>query len=475
MLFKNITGTNPQAGYDVEPNSSYDRIENIVIDSVRSEDCTGSGGKIDPNALSDPIFNDSGSHDGSNNASTLTDSSQSWGTDVFVGRRVHNLSDDSSGTITANTATTITATLSGGTDNDWDSGDRYRIIASHDGSANASALTDSLQSWTTDEFVGRTIVNLTDNSSGVITANTDDTITATLSGGTDNDWDSGDEYNFASTFTVTSRDHEDFSSVSGMNVGSLDVGNSIIQGRISIERLTSREAENPGIIVRNYDVNGPIIEFFDPKIFRPNQAGSSSVSLGAAILLYAPSGDTGAITLGNVTIHNPEIEDDQGNVTNYIFARDQRTSSADMEEINILGKIKASGQSTGTSMMDFFGGGVIEDLGEALIHAATGSYSLGANNYTRYVTNEGATGTVTVTLDSAGSMGVGTRITFYVVDAQTLRIDPPSGARIQPGGNADGDYIQSSNVGARLEIEKVSDTLWKIINEVDDGPWTRET
>lgn len=45
-----------------------------------------------------------------------------------------------------------------------------------------------------DEVVGRTIYNLTDGSSGPITAVTNNTVTATLAGGTDNDWDLNDLY-----------------------------------------------------------------------------------------------------------------------------------------------------------------------------------------------------------------------------------------------------------------------------------------
>jgi len=68
-----------------------------------------------------------GTHDGGNDAATLTDSSESWPTNSLVGAIIVNSTDGSSGTITANTGTTITATLAGGTDNDWDTGDAFYI------------------------------------------------------------------------------------------------------------------------------------------------------------------------------------------------------------------------------------------------------------------------------------------------------------------------------------------------------------
>lgn len=68
----------------------------------------------------------------------------------------------------------------------------------HTGSNNASGLTDSAAlteaSWYPDDLVGLTISNTTDGSSCAITANGKDTVTCTLTGGTDNDWDTGDAY-----------------------------------------------------------------------------------------------------------------------------------------------------------------------------------------------------------------------------------------------------------------------------------------
>ena len=68
-----------------------------------------------------------GTHDGASDSATLSDSGAAWTINAFVGLTVINTTDGSRGVITANTATTITATLAGGTDNDWDASDAYRI------------------------------------------------------------------------------------------------------------------------------------------------------------------------------------------------------------------------------------------------------------------------------------------------------------------------------------------------------------
>ena len=76
------------------------------------------------------------------------------------------------------------------TDDFWN----YSIGGTHTGAADASVLTDSTKSWTTDELVGYTLYNTTDSSFGIITANTATTVTVTLEGGTDNDFDNADVY-----------------------------------------------------------------------------------------------------------------------------------------------------------------------------------------------------------------------------------------------------------------------------------------
>lgn len=72
-----------------------------------------------------------GTHNGANNSAFLSDTSASFanaGVSANVGMVLYNLTDGSSGPVTAVTDTTITATLAGGTENDWDTGDVYRIV-----------------------------------------------------------------------------------------------------------------------------------------------------------------------------------------------------------------------------------------------------------------------------------------------------------------------------------------------------------
>lgn len=105
--------------------------------------CNGGSVGWDGNETIDPSYTEiktrygdthfTGTHNGSNDSATLTDSTAAWTVNSLatstgiVGTTVYNVSDSSSCAVTSNTATGVTCTLAGGTDNNWDSGDTYRI------------------------------------------------------------------------------------------------------------------------------------------------------------------------------------------------------------------------------------------------------------------------------------------------------------------------------------------------------------
>ena len=69
----------------------------------------------------------SGTHDGSSDVATLSDSGESFTTNAYVGMTVYNITDGSSCTVTANDGTTMTCTLTGGSENDWDASDSWQV------------------------------------------------------------------------------------------------------------------------------------------------------------------------------------------------------------------------------------------------------------------------------------------------------------------------------------------------------------
>jgi hypothetical protein len=103
-----------------------------------------------------------------------------------------DLSDDSTDTARMRTASLVALELPPGYA--WVS-----LQGTHTGADDAPAMTDDTQSWTDGELVygdlnGAKIYNLTDGSDCVVTSNTSTTVTCTLAGGADNDWDAGDRY-----------------------------------------------------------------------------------------------------------------------------------------------------------------------------------------------------------------------------------------------------------------------------------------
>jgi hypothetical protein len=98
--------------------ASRGRPKIIIRDETNGADIT---------SLEGPSFH--GNHDGLANSATLTDTTARF-PQMLVGWTIYNITDGSSATITAISGDmqTITGALSGGTDDDWDISDEYRIV-----------------------------------------------------------------------------------------------------------------------------------------------------------------------------------------------------------------------------------------------------------------------------------------------------------------------------------------------------------
>jgi Ca2+-binding RTX toxin-like protein len=181
------------AGFPPEnPPASLQKAEEFLEDSLG----------IGANALKFELFDApaSGRHNGSDNASELTDANGKFiEKGVTAGYTLKNVNDGSSCSVTARTPTTVTCTLAGGTENDWDAGDSYVLIGAtgtHTGAANVpNILTDSAADFVAEGAqVGHTLKNMADGSRCTITARSATTLTCVLQGGAENDWDTGEGY-----------------------------------------------------------------------------------------------------------------------------------------------------------------------------------------------------------------------------------------------------------------------------------------
>lgn len=122
-ILETLVGLTPGENYVVRAVASVEsasrgRPKIIIYDETNGAQIT---------ALEGPSY--MGNHDGGPGVATLTDTTARF-PQMLVGWTIYNITDGSSATITAISGDmqTITGALGGGTDNDWDIGDEYRIV-----------------------------------------------------------------------------------------------------------------------------------------------------------------------------------------------------------------------------------------------------------------------------------------------------------------------------------------------------------
>jgi hypothetical protein len=111
--------------FDARIRIDYASIEGLLLDCRHAD--LADDGSLWTNRAPPKRPTANGTHTGANNSATLVDSAQNWRTDELVGRIAYNVTDGSLGTVTGNTENQVSATLTGGVDNDWDTDDVYKI------------------------------------------------------------------------------------------------------------------------------------------------------------------------------------------------------------------------------------------------------------------------------------------------------------------------------------------------------------
>ena len=112
--------------FTVRSDAAFGGGDSLLVTFPSDTDLVGGGGTVRINAFS-------GTHIGVGGADFLTDGTAGIARftigPTVIGDTVKNVTDGSSCTITAVTANTVTCSLAGGTDNDWDASDAYTINA----------------------------------------------------------------------------------------------------------------------------------------------------------------------------------------------------------------------------------------------------------------------------------------------------------------------------------------------------------
>jgi hypothetical protein len=169
----------------------------------------------------------------------------------------------------------------------------------HEGADDLAYLYDADAGWTVDALIGGTVSNTTDGSSCTITDNDETTVTCTLAGGTDNNWDTCDDYTIVMTGdyyvrpsggTYGSEDGADYDNAwdgfSNVNWATVDSGD----GRLFVcgthnESVTigaAGESGTPIHLVTCTTAKGSTDN--DPGTIDPNAAGAGIYALDKAYI-----------------------------------------------------------------------------------------------------------------------------------------------------------------------------------------------
>jgi len=172
-------------------------------------------------------------------------------------------------------------------------------VGAHTGAVNSTVMTDALAAFVANELIGLIIVNVTDGSSGIITANTVNTVAvAALAGGITNQWTFGDIYSVGGAFPQVVPPLAPGAMIHAIdNETGLSLPFTVPQG-YTLTLIAAASALNEDVSNRNY-----IDTFFLGGAFiSGGQPYYENKIIGVTTATYDP---TGAIThLADITITN---------------------------------------------------------------------------------------------------------------------------------------------------------------------------
>lgn len=246
-----------------------------------------------------------------------------------------------------------------------------------------------------------------------------------------------------------------------------------MEGRIAYNDAIIIDAGLNGIDVRGWQSDSALVEINRPTIVNPNADNTAAANFGNGIGIYATVDDTVQTDIGNIIIREPVIVDNRGTGR----MQDGIRASTDVaggvvRDVSIIDPIEISGYGASDDPVSLLRviNYLVTDRHRILERAHTSNGNVSISDHYSIETNEGAAGTVVLTLDNDIEPGP-SLFTFEVKAAQTLAIDPEVGSSILPGG-ASGVRIESATVGARLALRRESATAWHIVEQHGDWSFT---
>lgn len=251
------------------------------------------------------------------------------------------------------------------------------------------------------------------------------------------------------------------------------------KGLITYEDFVIMDSFRAGVALQPQIAAGPHVRVANGQIRRPNRAANSSTIVGAGLLVSQELG-TGKGVVGNCEINNVEIIDDRETplMTKAISVVDVDGNGVRAVSIRSPRSLVGATSSAMLFRGALAGAGGLPDCliedphGQLNINLADATATLSTSVYGRTYSNEAFTATRVVTLPPwNASSNLRMPQTFIIRVAQTLRLSPGTGITIiGQGSTGAGKYIQSNEIGARLTIEMVDATTWRITDLL--GLWT---
>lgn len=225
-----------------------------------------------------------------------------------------------------------------------------------------------------------------------------------------------------------------------------------------------------GIAVRHWAYNGPRVELVRPVVQNPNQSGGTDNDYHGGIILITNAGGT-VTTPGNVRIYDPLVIDDDDNLGSNSLSPFSVVVDGSGQWADVLIENPESNATSTTFIETENVAGLQVTYKREKRLALTGASSTPTPGHMGMVmTNDGLGVTHTVALPSAAATNIGLELTYEVMEAQVLALNPSGSQEIRPGSGGAGYQLQSSTVGSRVTIRVQEAGYWNIVNQT--GTWT---
>jgi len=274
--------------------------------------------------------------------------------------------------------------------------------------------------------------------------------------------------------TITINDHYSLNDLNAIEIEKTFLDGDTMSGRITINDAVADTPNRTCFRVRNYDALAPRVDFNNPTAINPNEDNQTTTKDYSGYVVFRESADTGATNVGNIHFNRPTCIDNRATTRVRDWFHMHTETGADLRNCSVNDPLTIFGTQQAV-LLRVSGEVSVSDKHDLLVKQMNNAnYAALPNQYFRSFTTEGTamSGTRDLTLDISYAIGSELTLTHTDTGGFTVRLDPDSLSKIEPGSNGVGKNMSTTEAGATITFKRMSPTLWFITNEV--GTWTRE-